>query len=208
MILCSACGNYLHVAAEAEQATIVMEDGEAIRTVDTDARFRHLVREHIEFVWRCMRRLGVPSPDCDDATQQVLYIAFSKLSSIAEGSERSFLFATAHRLASNIRRGANRRDAAEKGLDGLEPDQPPSPEDLSDQLRARSLLDTVLEEMTPDLRAVFVLFELEEMPITDIATMLDLPRGTANSRLRRAREAFREKVTRLKAAGAFRGLEK
>ena len=39
-------------------------------------------------------------------------------------------------------------------------------------------------------RAVFVLYELEELSVPDIAELLGVPVGTAASRLRRARAAF------------------
>ncbi len=56
-----------------------------------------------------------------------------------------------------------------------------------------------------EMRAVFVLFELEEMPSTEIAEVLAIPIGTVASRLRRAREEFQRIVARLKAREAFDG---
>jgi RNA polymerase sigma-70 factor (ECF subfamily) len=56
-----------------------------------------------------------------------------------------------------------------------------------------------------DLRAVFVLFELEEMPTAEIAEALELPTGTVASRLRRAREEFRRIAARVQAREAFCG---
>jgi len=66
-----------------------------------------------------------------------------------------------------------------------------------DQRRARALLDRVLVGMPMDLRAVFVLFELEEMTMMEIATISDIPLGTVASRLRRARQTFQEAVRKL-----------
>jgi RNA polymerase sigma-70 factor (ECF subfamily) len=54
------------------------------------------------------------------------------------------------------------------------------------------------------LRAVFVLFELEEMTLVEIATMSDTPLGTVASRLRRARQAFSKAVRRLATASRAR----
>ena len=51
--------------------------------------------------------------------------------------------------------------------------------------------------MPMELRAVFVLAELEEMTMAEIAAMTDTPPGTVASRLRRARAAFGEQVARL-----------
>jgi RNA polymerase sigma-70 factor (ECF subfamily) len=50
----------------------------------------------------------------------------------------------------------------------------------------------VLDRMPEELRAVFVLFELEELSVDEIARLLTLPRGTAATRLRRSREVFHE----------------
>jgi RNA polymerase sigma-70 factor (ECF subfamily) len=44
---------------------------------------------------------------------------------------------------------------------------------------------------------VFVLFDLEELTTTEVASVLRVPKGTVASRLRRAREVFREAVSRL-----------
>jgi RNA polymerase sigma-70 factor (ECF subfamily) len=59
----------------------------------------------------------------------------------------------------------------------------------------------VLEEMADDLRAVFVLFEIEEMSAQQISELMDIPLGTAKSRLRRAREDFAERVRRARGGG-------
>jgi RNA polymerase sigma-70 factor, ECF subfamily len=155
---------------------------------------RKLVAEHLDFVWRSLRRFGVPAADVDDATQQVFLIANDKLSRINPGSERSFLIGVATRVASHVRRSFHRREAAELRLSVNPHEQTPSPEDLAQQVEARALLDKVLDAMPEDLRAVFVLFELEELSIDQTASLLILPRGTVATRLRRAREVFHEQA--------------
>lgn len=69
-------------------------------------------------------------------------------------------------------------------------DQAPSPEEQVEQRQARALLDAVLDRMPLELRTIFVLFELEELELRDIAEVEGIPVGTASSRLRRAREEF------------------
>jgi RNA polymerase sigma-70 factor (ECF subfamily) len=44
-----------------------------------DARLARLVQDHHVFVWRSLRRLGVPVADVDDATQKVFLIAARRL---------------------------------------------------------------------------------------------------------------------------------
>ena len=153
-------------------------------------RLQTLVSDHHDFVWRSLRRLGVPDGDVDDAIQQVFLVAFRRLGEIAKDSERAFLFQTALRVAADWRRTYRRRcEQAGVELHDL-PDGSASPEELMDQRRARALLDRVLGALPLDLRAVFVLFELEELTMMEIATMSDIPPGTVASRLRRARQAF------------------
>ena len=59
--------------------------------------------------------------------------------------------------------------------------------------------------MPLDLRTVFVLAELEEMEVRELAGVLEIPVGTAASRLRRAREEFSAIARRLRAAWAREG---
>lgn len=161
--------------------------------------FDKLVSEHLDFVWRSLRRFGVPQAEVDDATQQVFLVANDKLTSIKPGSERSFLIAVATRVASHARRSNVRREAARQRFSEspTTATEAPSPEHLMQRLEARDLLDRVLDQMPADLRSVFVLFELEELSIDEVAGLLSLPRGTVATRLRRARVVFREEATAL-----------
>lgn len=168
------------------------------------ARLTRVAQEHLDFVWRCLRRFGVPASDADDAAQQVFLVAADKLSEVPVERERAFLFATAARIAANARRSIRRRQSAYDSY-SQSPEEPSvSQDELSDQLRARALLDQVMADMPDDLREVFVLFEIEEISIQDIAVTLEIPIGTVGSRLRRARQAFQQAVTRHRARIGFK----
>lgn len=170
----------------------------------SDARLRKLVDGQFDFIWRSLRRLGVPAIDADDCAQQVFLVASRKLDDIVPGCERPFLFSTALRVASDARRSRSRRREVFEDVD--EPrDSAPNPEQIAEQKSSRALLDEVLDSLPMELRAVFVLFELEELPSTEIAEMLAIPIGTVASRLRRAREEFQRIIARMKARDAFDG---
>jgi RNA polymerase sigma-70 factor, ECF subfamily len=162
-------------------------------------QFARLVELHFDFIWRLLRRLGVPAGDADDAAQEVFLIASRKLDAINDGSERSFLFGTALRIAAKSGEQRRRQSALDKIAAEEEPISPAAPDELLELRRARELLDEILEAMPLDLRVVFVLFELEELTMAEIATMLGVPNGTAASRLRRARQEFEIRVERVKA---------
>jgi RNA polymerase sigma-70 factor (ECF subfamily) len=164
----------------------------AVDAASRTARLERIIRNDYRFVWRLLRRLGVPTDAADDATQQVFLVVAERLEDIRESSERSFAFGTALRVA----RSAHRRQGRETGGDDsdLRESPLPDPEELSDQKRARDLLDRVLDALPADLRAVFVLCELEGLKSPEIAELMAVPLGTVASRLRRAREKFREPV--------------
>jgi RNA polymerase sigma-70 factor, ECF subfamily len=165
-----------------------------------DVRFSALVDGQFDFIWRSLRGLGVPAHSADDAAQEVFWIACQKLDAIVPGSEKSFLFSTALGVAANRRRAVarSRETADTAALDALV-DDAPNPEELSSLRQARALLDHVLDAMPLELRTVFVLFELEELTTSEIASLLELAPGTVSSRLRRAREAFHAITRRVRA---------
>lgn len=168
---------------------------EAIQT-----RIRHLVTEHIDFVWRSLRALGVPTGDCDDGCQKVWWVVARKVASIEPGKERSFIFSVVMRVASDMRRSAQAQRKASLGdalpldLDLASAD--PSAEELCDRQRARAMLEQLLGNIPWEQRVVFVMFEVEELGLQEIADALGVPRGTVASRLRLAREAFNRALAR------------
>ncbi len=168
---------------------VMLEPGDLAALFDANA----------DFVWRSVRRLGVTEAWADDATQQVFVIAQQKVTTIAVGHERAFLFRVAVNVASHVRRAASRRREVLGEDEGLLVDDALPQDAALDQRRARALLDDVLDTLDDDLRTVFVLCELEEMTMVDVAAMLGVPSGTVASRLRRGRVAFHEQAQRLRA---------
>ncbi|MEJ7728381.1 MAG: sigma-70 family RNA polymerase sigma factor [Polyangiaceae bacterium] len=166
----------------------------AASEASTARRARAIVEEHIDFIWRSLRQLGVAEADVDDAVQQVFVVATQKLDRITPGAERSYVYSVALRVAARARRSRDRRrEATDPGL-LRHPDPAPDPEEVVARRQALALLDEILDEMPLALRAVFTLYELEEVNVPDIAAMLGIPVGTAASRLRRAREDFQARA--------------
>jgi RNA polymerase sigma-70 factor, ECF subfamily len=167
---------------------------------DADSRLRGMVDEHLEFVARVLRNAGTPQADVDDEVQRTFIIAARRLDDVRVGAEKSFLFRIALNLAAHVRRTLARRrevsgDEAPERVETLA-----TPEQLTDRKRMRELLDRVLDQMDGNLRDVFVLHEFEEMNMSEIATVLGIPRGTVASRLRRARADFRERVAAIESS--------
>lgn len=177
-------------------------DAPSSTNVARDGRLRGLVDGYIDFVARVLRNAGTPQADIDDEVQRTFIIAARRLDDVRAGSEKSFLLQTALNVAAHARRTiARRREVASEHAPEIF-DARATPEQLTDQKRVRQLLDQILDQMGSDLRTVFVLYEFEEMNMSEIAEVLGIPPGTVASRLRRARVEFRARV------GMIEGLSK
>jgi len=64
----------------------------------------------------------------------------------------------------------------------------------------RRLVLAALDGISPQRREVFVMYDLNDFSVAEIAETLSIPINTVYSRLRIAREEFRQAVTRLRPA--------
>ena len=178
------------LAARAEFEDRPRESGVRLIAPDPNERIRAIAQGRLDFLSRTLLNLGIPGSDVDDAVQQVLVIVARKIDLIERGREAAFLFSTARRVAAN----AHRRLASRRKRERLDeaallsaPDAALDPEQRVVDREARERVEQVLAAMSPDLREVFVLFELEGLTQATIAEVLAIPSGTVASRLRRAR---------------------
>jgi RNA polymerase sigma-70 factor (ECF subfamily) len=157
--------------------------------------------EHADFVWRSLQRLGVPAADLDDALQEVFVVVHQRLAEFrGESKLTTWLFGISLRVAGRFRRRPHvRREepgaelALERAVDGRT-----GPEEDALVREARAQLGALLDELDPEKRAVFVMFELERIAGVDIAEQLGLPVGTVYSRLSAARAQFADAAKRFR----------
>lgn len=167
------------------------------------ALFERIVNEHYAFVRRCVRRLGVPDGDLSDAVQEVFLLAARNLDAIEQ--ERGYLFRACTFVAGQTRRTLRRvpqvldQERLDEEVGGGE-----RPDQSVESKQTRELLQSFLDRMPEELRAVFVLYELERFTMSEIADALDLPPGTVASRLRRGRDLFMTLALQAKRQGDLR----
>jgi RNA polymerase sigma-70 factor, ECF subfamily len=161
-------------------------------------RLEQLIGAQFDAVWRFLRRLGVPAGALEDAAQEVFAVAARRIGQVRPGSEKSFVFGTALRVASGMRRRRGIERARYEPIADDAPSLAQNPEQLLGDRRAREALDELCAELDEPARAVFVLFELEGFTFSEIAEVLAIPRGTVASRLRRARADFMSGARRLR----------
>jgi RNA polymerase sigma-70 factor, ECF subfamily len=161
--------------------------------------FHGVFEAHFDYVWAALRRLGVAERELEDLTQEVFIRVFGQLRQFdQERPLRPWLFGFAFRVASDYRRLArNRREILDPRNDET---ADPAPSALEHVLKTEALLlaQAALDELDLDRRAVFILHELDDCPIPEVAEALSIPLNTAYSRLRLAREQFAACVRRLR----------
>jgi RNA polymerase sigma-70 factor (ECF subfamily) len=159
---------------------------------------------HAEFVWLSLQRLGVAGADAEDLLQEVFVVVHRRLHTFDRTSRiTTWLFGICVRVAAAHRRRAFRRH--ERPVAEI-PDEAAAadadPEQAVADWQARARLRSVLDLMDLEKRALFVMFEIDEVPCEDIAEMLSIPLGTVYSRLHAARKDFDGALARLQAREA------
>ncbi len=162
----------------------------------TQSRFAEVFREHAPYVWRVLRRMGVREADTEDLCQEVFVIVHRRLPEFeGRSSLRTWIYGICLRVASDHRRRAHVRREQPT-------DEPPEERRSAPQLgeiergQARALLDAALGELDEDKRAVFVLYEIEQLEMKDVAEAIGCPLQTAYSRLHAARKRVTESIER------------
>jgi RNA polymerase sigma-70 factor (ECF subfamily) len=168
-------------------------------------QLRVLVDEHFDFIWRLLRRMGLSGADADDATQHVFMTATQKIDRITPGSERTYLYGVALRMAANWKRKRTRRAEDRRENEAELASNEPAPDEAAALGEARALLDELLAQLPEELRRVLVLAEIAQLEVVQIAEIEGLAMGTAASRLRRARLAFKSALQRSPRRNPFGG---
>ena len=150
---------------------------------------------NVDYVFRCLRSLGVRGPALDDAIQDVFIVVQDKLAVFdGRGQLRTWLYAIALRVARRYR--TRFAIEASKFVDG-EPLSHADGEHAIEQAERLSLARRALDRLDDDKREIFVLGHIEQMSAPEIAEITGLPVNTVYSRLRAARLAFNAQITRL-----------
>lgn len=163
------------------------------------SQLRDVLDAHGSFVCRSLRYLGVREADLDDLVQEVFLVVFKRRSDYDEkGRARAWLYSICTRVAKGQRRKVLRRRESE----------PPYEQVIAasqlEHLEDREALELgwrLLEQLPEQQREVFVLYEVEDMPMSEIAQALDCPLQTVYSRLYKARERLLAQVQQLASEG-------
>jgi RNA polymerase sigma-70 factor (ECF subfamily) len=176
--------------------------GERLVVGKSERAWETFYEEHFDFVWRSLRRLGVPASGLDDAAQEVFLVAFRRASEFEGRSTlKTWLFGIAWNMARRAQRGAWRREEPLADVDTV---AGTNQEESASRAEAVRTLYEILDGLEPDKRDVFVMAELEEMTAPEIAEIAGVPLNTVYSRLRAARQDFDAAIKRRRARDEWR----
>jgi|TARA_R110002072_G_scaffold101123_2_gene222802 RNA polymerase sigma-70 factor (ECF subfamily) len=140
-------------------------------------------------VFRLMVRM-VGQQDADDLTQQTFVRAFTKLDQFSgESKFETWLY----RLATNEALQHLRREKHRRTKELVVEPAADQTDDVEQDERA-TMVRSALDQLDPELRAIFTLKEEGGLSYQEIAATLSIPEGTVGSRLNRARRELRRLI--------------
>ena len=152
--------------------------------------FAALYKSHFAFVWRNLRRLGVPETRLRDAAQDAFLVVHRRLNEFAgRGTLEAWLYSIVRRVAADHRRHILRKSPGTSEPEAeLTDDGELDPEDQAARGEEMRVLLRLLNELDPERREILILVDLEGMSVTEAASILGCNLNTAYSRLRSARQ--------------------
>jgi RNA polymerase sigma-70 factor (ECF subfamily) len=158
------------------------------------ADFDELFRAHVQYVGRTLRYLGVDEAHLEDACQEVFVVVHRRLKEYKpDGLDRAWLRQICVGVARNRRRTLRRRREDASG-DPPGTVVPPNQERVLELRHLRDRLLAILEDLPVEQRDVFVLYEIEQLTMPEVAEALCCPLQTAYCRLNAARARVRARV--------------
>jgi RNA polymerase sigma-70 factor (ECF subfamily) len=178
--------------AEVDRLTI-----ERCRNQDPVA-FQAFVVRYERLVFAVLGQMLGHGPHVEDLAQEAFlraYVAFPSFEPDGPRPSR-WLLTIASRLAINVAR--TRRRVAPANLDDDDLPDALTPEIETARRELGRAIEDAIARLAPDMRAVFVLAELHDLTMAEIAAALGIPENTAKTRLFRAREHLRALLARRK----------
>jgi RNA polymerase sigma-70 factor, ECF subfamily len=172
--------------------------------------FASVYETYFAFVWRNVRRMGVPDAALDDVVQEVFVAAYQRLDSFEQRSSfRSWLIGIVVRCVHRYRRTTRRKSPhvlAREAPTNPETliDESACPQEAASRAEAGRIVHELLEQLDEDKRTVLVLTEFEHLSAGEIAEALGIGINTIYSRLRLAREEFAAAAARHRARDGWR----
>jgi RNA polymerase sigma-70 factor (ECF subfamily) len=159
--------------------------------------FGQLVGRYQNSVYRVVRGVLADAAECDDVAQEVFLKAYA---SLGKFRGESGFFTWLYRIAVNEALRARRRRSYSNADALPEVEAPPAPEPVDEDAPTLRTLEKLLRKLSDEFRSIVVLRDIEGLSYLEIAETLEVPIGTVESRLFRARQELRTLWRKMKEA--------
>jgi RNA polymerase sigma-70 factor (ECF subfamily) len=157
--------------------------------------FQEVFETYVAYVYRLLLHLGVPARHVEDVCQEVFIVVSRRLPECDDPEHlKTWLYAIAWRVASAHRRLARNRNETPTADAGEHLVESRGPAEAFEERRRLDRLDRALSALTEEQRVVFVLYEVEELRMREVALAVDCSINTAFSRLYAARRRVAEEL--------------
>ena len=174
------------------------------------AAFEELVRRYQDRVYNLCFRFLREREVAEEIAQDVFVAVYKHIEGFKGDSKFStWLFRVVanhcHNKSKYLRRRKHKlQDSIDAPMDGEEgelrrelPDDPDrSPEELAGRRGLNEIIQAAISELDEDHRVIVLLRDVEDMSYEEIGEILGLPEGTVKSRLHRARNELRAKLSK------------
>jgi RNA polymerase sigma-70 factor (ECF subfamily) len=161
--------------------------------------FEALANEHKDAIYRQMLRVCGNHEDAEDVLIEALLKAYCSMDQLRDSALfRAWLAQIARRVCWQLK--AHEKLMPLMQLSELEDagvelrDHAAAPEEIVAAAQMRQILRDAVEGLKPDLRTVYELRDLEELPGEEVADRLGISLRAMKSRLHRARSVLRERM--------------
>lgn len=177
------------------------------RVKDGDkALFEILMRRHNQTLYRAVRSYLKDGSDVEDAMQEAYLKAYAKLDQFkGEAAFSTWLVRIGvNEALQHLRRERHMQRLADADVHAERLDQLPdggmNPEQRSMQEQNHRLLEAAIDKLPEAYRSVYMLREVEDMGVADVAESLGLSEGNVKVRLHRAKAMLKESLMSVETA--------
>ena len=183
-----------------------ISDAECVRRIqrgETET-FEILVRRHEKAIFNVVYRMLGDYDDAAETAQEVFLSAYRAIGQFrGDANFSTWLYRIALNHASTRRKSTNSRQRRLVPIDDTElvDDVELGPAETLEKKEIRQRVQRALNELQPEDAMVILLRDLQDIAYEDVARVLSIPVGTVKSRLHRARQALKARLTAYFGAG-------
>ncbi len=185
-----------------------MTDNELIRACqdgDRDA-FNELMQKHQDKVFGMAYSMLSDYEDAKDASQEIFIKVYKSISSFkGQSAFTTWLYVICRNVCNDFLRRRQKGGAIVISLDVDDNDEynpvrevksdEPTPEEHAELSETQQVVRDAINSMKPEYKEVLVYSDIQQLSYDEIALILKCPVGTVKSRLNRARNTLRKKLS-------------